>query len=217
MNNNSPEETADLPYLMLYDEKKEMTAPLLSQVRQGYRIFAQRLSQVHYLLLFKSTESTLMTVHIEGEPYEAIVQSLAPVSFDNKRCNNPSITHLLCSVVKMHDGCIETQPTEATLTAEKMAIIRQRPALTEWEASHYINMSRAFLRRDRMNGALKDRTLGPNFVQFNGNIRYLRSELDQWLLAHQVVRQDVNEVADAVLQPQGGGVATAQSGCCDAK
>ena len=58
--------------------------------------------------------------------------------------------------------------------------------LTEIEASKYISMSRSFLRQDRMNGFRKNRTKGPRFLKLGRSIRYLRSDLDQWLLDNRI-------------------------------
>jgi len=63
-------------------------------------------------------------------------------------------------------------------------------SLTEEEAAEYISMSRAFLRQDRMNGARKKRTRGPEFSKFGRTIRYMKEELDAWLDKHKVKRTD---------------------------
>lgn len=60
---------------------------------------------------------------------------------------------------------------------------------TEEEAANYIAMSRSFLRQDRMNGYRKNRTPGPNFIRTGRAIRYLKRDLDAWLLQHRVVRK----------------------------
>ena len=62
--------------------------------------------------------------------------------------------------------------------------------LTEKEASIYINMSRSFLRQDRMNGFRKNRTKGPHFIRNGRTIRYLIADLDNWLLESRVERSD---------------------------
>jgi hypothetical protein len=59
---------------------------------------------------------------------------------------------------------------------------------TEKEAAEYISMSRGFLRQDRMNGYRKNRTPGPNFIKLGKSIRYLKDDLDAWLLKHRVQR-----------------------------
>jgi len=52
---------------------------------------------------------------------------------------------------------------------------------TEQEASHYVAMSRSFLRQDRMNGHRKHRTQGPRYIKVGRSIRYLKEDLDGWL------------------------------------
>lgn len=59
---------------------------------------------------------------------------------------------------------------------------------TETEASEYIGMSRSFLRQDRMNGPRENRTLGPRFLKLGRSIRYLKDDLDTWLLQHRIDR-----------------------------
>lgn len=59
-------------------------------------------------------------------------------------------------------------------------------SLTESEAAQYINMSIPFLRQSRMEGVRKNRTPGPNFLKIGRSIRYLISDLDQWLQEHRV-------------------------------
>lgn len=61
-------------------------------------------------------------------------------------------------------------------------------SLTEKEAAEYINMSRSFLRQDRMNGLRKNRTKGPDFVKIGRAIRYLKEDLDIWLDNHKIKR-----------------------------
>ncbi len=60
--------------------------------------------------------------------------------------------------------------------------------LKEKDAAVYIGMSRSFLRQDRMNGRLPNRTLGPRFIKIGRTIRYLRDDLDLWLTQHTVDR-----------------------------
>ncbi len=54
-------------------------------------------------------------------------------------------------------------------------------ALDEKDAAVYTGMSVHFLRADRMNGHRKGRTPGPPFLQIGRSIRYLKSDLDEWL------------------------------------
>jgi excisionase family DNA binding protein len=60
--------------------------------------------------------------------------------------------------------------------------------LTEKEAAKYIGMSRSFLRKDRMDGIRENRTPGPHFLKLGRSIRYLKEDLDSWLLQHRVNR-----------------------------
>ncbi len=53
--------------------------------------------------------------------------------------------------------------------------------LTEAEASNYINMSRQFLRKSRMNGTLPNHTQGPPFIRIGRSIRYNLDDLDAWI------------------------------------
>jgi len=61
--------------------------------------------------------------------------------------------------------------------------------LTEVEAAEYIGMSRSFLRQDRMHGIRANRTPGPSFIRIGKSIRYLKADLDSWLLQHRVERK----------------------------
>ena len=69
-----------------------------------------------------------------------------------------------------------------------------RRALSEAMAAHYIGMSRSYLRQDRMNGIRKGRTPGPTFIKIGKRIRYLQDDLDKWLEANRVVRDEQSEV-----------------------
>jgi len=62
-------------------------------------------------------------------------------------------------------------------------------ALSESQAAIYINMSRSFLRQDRMNGLRSGRAPGPIYVKIGTRIRYLKDDLDDWLEANRVVRE----------------------------
>lgn len=66
----------------------------------------------------------------------------------------------------------------------------QKITLTEKEAAEYISMSRSFLRQDRMNGFRISRTPGPKFLKLGRSIRYLKEDLDSWLLEHRVNRSN---------------------------
>lgn len=58
--------------------------------------------------------------------------------------------------------------------------------LREQEAAEYIGMSVSFLRQSRMNGNLQSRTPGPPFIRQGRSIRYLISDLDNWLQENRV-------------------------------
>jgi len=60
--------------------------------------------------------------------------------------------------------------------------------LTEKEAAEYIGMSPSFLRQDRMNGYRINRTPGPRFLKIGRSIRYLKEDLEAWLLQHRINR-----------------------------
>lgn len=59
--------------------------------------------------------------------------------------------------------------------------ISNKRLFTEKEAAEYLGMSRSYLRQDRMNGTLKNRTPGPNFCRFGKMIRYAIEDLDKWI------------------------------------
>jgi hypothetical protein len=42
-------------------------------------------------------------------------------------------------------------------------------------------MSRSFLRQSRMNGERINRTNAPKFIKIGASVRYLKSELDEWI------------------------------------
>jgi excisionase family DNA binding protein len=67
-------------------------------------------------------------------------------------------------------------------------ITMNKCCLTEKEAAEYLAVSVAYLRADRMNGKLKNRTLGPPFVKFGRSVRYLIEDLNQWLQMNRVNR-----------------------------
>jgi len=64
-------------------------------------------------------------------------------------------------------------------------------AMSEEQAAAYIEMSRSFLRQDRMNGIRNNRTAGPRFIRIGRAIRYLKDDLDTWLDSHRVERDEV--------------------------
>ncbi len=78
---------------------------------------------------------------------------------------------------------------------ESNNVSQLRRALGEKDAAAYIDMSTAFLRSDRMNGPLKNRTTGPPFVKKGRRISYLIDDLDRWLEEHRVARQSNEQAA----------------------
>lgn len=60
--------------------------------------------------------------------------------------------------------------------------------LTEQEAAQYIGMSRSFLRQNRMNGLIGNRTPGPPYVKIGRSVRYQLSDLNIWLEQHRIQR-----------------------------
>ena len=65
---------------------------------------------------------------------------------------------------------------------------RQSKVLNEKAAAEYIGMSVSYLQKDRMNGSLRGRTLGPRYAKLGKRVVYLREDLDQWLLEHIIER-----------------------------
>ena len=55
--------------------------------------------------------------------------------------------------------------------------------LTESEAAAYVGFTRAALRAWRRRGC---RTRGPAFIRFSRSVRYLKADLDGWLVRHRV-------------------------------
>ncbi len=62
----------------------------------------------------------------------------------------------------------------------------EKQTLTEEEAATYIGFSRSFLAQARCHGDLPNRTPGPPFVRISRTIRYLLSDLDEWLEQNKV-------------------------------
>ncbi len=65
----------------------------------------------------------------------------------------------------------------------------EKKCFSEKEAAEYICMSRSYLRQDRMNGIRQNRTPGPPFVKINRTVRYLKEDLDAWLIFHKIERK----------------------------
>ena len=59
-----------------------------------------------------------------------------------------------------------------------------KAAFTEKETAEYISMSRSYLRQSRMDGDRKNRTPAPPWLKIGRIVRYLKEDLDQWLLNH---------------------------------
>ena len=62
-----------------------------------------------------------------------------------------------------------------------MDVEYMRQCLTEKEAAHYIGMSVAFLKKDRCEGKIGNRTIGPKYLKIGKSVRYLKEDLDIWL------------------------------------
>ncbi len=58
-------------------------------------------------------------------------------------------------------------------------------ALSEKEAATYIGMSRSFLAQSRMTGRRRSRTPAPHFIKIGRSVRYLKDDLDHWLVSQQ--------------------------------
>ncbi len=61
--------------------------------------------------------------------------------------------------------------------------------LREKEAAAYIGMSRSYLRQSRMNGDRLTRAPAPPWIQVGRAVRYLRSDLDDWLKSQRITAQ----------------------------
>lgn len=57
---------------------------------------------------------------------------------------------------------------------------------TEREAADYICMSCGFLRKSRSEGTRRNSTPGPAFLKIGTKVRYLRADLDAWLMQYRV-------------------------------
>lgn len=58
------------------------------------------------------------------------------------------------------------------------------PVLDERQAATYVGFSRIFLKKSRFEGERENRTVGPPWLKIGGRIRYLKTDLDAWLLKH---------------------------------
>lgn len=61
--------------------------------------------------------------------------------------------------------------------------------MCEKEAASYIGMSLSYLQHDRCHGVTGNKTQGPTFIRVGRSIRYLKSDLDDWLLKNRVHRE----------------------------
>ena len=69
---------------------------------------------------------------------------------------------------------------DSKLPIDHFASNNQR-GFNEMQAAKYIGMSVSFLRKDRMNGVLRNRTPGPRWGKVGKRVVYLRDDLDLWL------------------------------------
>ena len=75
-------------------------------------------------------------------------------------------------------------------TSSKISLINDANEIifTEAEAAKYINMSRSFLSKDRMNGYRHGHLQGPEYIKCGVKaIRYRKVDLDKWILINRVV------------------------------
>lgn len=62
----------------------------------------------------------------------------------------------------------------------------QQALLTEIETSHYIGMSRSFLRQARMLGKKENGIPPPKFIKLGKrSVRYVKEDLDDWIAQFQ--------------------------------
>ncbi len=66
--------------------------------------------------------------------------------------------------------------------------------LTEKEAAQYLNLSRATLRRARMQGPRNGHIASPPYLKMGRSVRYLRKDCDKWLEEHRVTSHYVGNV-----------------------
>jgi hypothetical protein len=65
----------------------------------------------------------------------------------------------------------------------------EKRGYTEKEASDYLGLSLAFLRKDRVNGVRDGYLLGPNYIKFGKNVRYLKEDIEAWIEKNRVIRK----------------------------
>lgn len=67
---------------------------------------------------------------------------------------------------------------------QESTVIRQ--LLTESEASLYLNVSRQFLRKGRMDGIRPNHAERPPFIKSGRMIRYAIADLEDWIERHRL-------------------------------
>ncbi len=70
---------------------------------------------------------------------------------------------------------------EATMSSAESNQLVHDALLTEHDACRYLSVSRSFLAKSRMDGALPNRTDGPPYHKIGRAIRYSIVDLDAWL------------------------------------
>lgn len=64
--------------------------------------------------------------------------------------------------------------------------IFDKNVLNEIETAEYLGLSRATLRRGRMNGLRETHIIAPPYLKVGRSIKYLKADLDTWLLNQRV-------------------------------
>lgn len=64
--------------------------------------------------------------------------------------------------------------------------MKNQKLLDESEAARQIGMSVAFLRRGRQQGIVGSRTPAPPHLKIGRAVRYLRADIDAWLIARRI-------------------------------
>lgn len=65
----------------------------------------------------------------------------------------------------------------------------EKVVFNEKEAACYIGMSVSYLQHTRSDGSVGDRTPGPIYIKVGRTIRYLKSDLDEWLIGNRVTQE----------------------------
>ena len=71
-------------------------------------------------------------------------------------------------------------------------MLENNTVMNEKEAASYIGMSLSYLRHDRCYGVTGNKTAGPVFVKVGRSIRYLKTDLHDWLNQNRVNRAALN-------------------------